>query len=345
VQPSPSFSELLTQCPVCAGTAFETVGATDRHGKPLQTALCDSCGMVFTNPRPNREELEAFYREAYRMAYKGAWRPSPRHLLRAGLVAMERLRMLQPFLSPGMRVHDLGSGGGELLYLLRQAGHEVSGTEPNEGYGCFARDELGLPVQIGGYEQAAVASGSQDLVTMFHVLEHLARPVEALRHVLSWVRPGGRLLVEVPNVLSASQWPRSRFHLAHLLNFSPSTLAMAGRRAGWIVLDQFNSDDGGNTACLFERPVSPASVVEGCIPGHAARVRQFLRCHTTLRHALSLAPYTRPLRKMRRRLEERRLLKTLGTEPRAMLDQLAAEARRETDQVAAATAGLLCQAG
>lgn len=322
-------SHHLKSCPLCQGETFQTVAEKDRDGQPLRTVLCGDCGLVFTNPRPSPQEVAAFYQDSYRVLYKQARRPSARHVYRAGQVALKRLGRLRPLLSEHSRVLDLGAGAGELLFLLRAAGHDISGIEPNLGYGDFAREDLGLPVQAGGYQDAQVDPASQDLVTAFHVVEHLEDPVDALRIMASWVRPGGRILIEVPNVLSACQWPSSRFHLAHLFNFSQATLAMTGRRAGLTVLEQHTSPDGGNVTCVFERPETAFEMPDGKIPGHASQVAAFLREHNTLRHALTLAPYTRPFAKLRRRASERAALKAAQHDARRLLEALVDEVRRQ----------------
>jgi len=315
-----------THCAVCLGQDFQPVSDHDRHGKPLSTVLCRGCGLVFTHPRPTPDEIRNFYRDSYRVVYKQAHQPSARHTYRAGRVALERLAYLRPLLHPGCRVLDLGAGGGELLYMLKGLGQEVSGIEPNEGYGQFASEVLGLPVQVGEYQTAVVEPGSQDVVTAFHVVEHLEEPVEAMKILAGWLKPGGRLFIEVPNLMSTCQWPASRFHLAHLYHFSPATLAMAGRRAGLVVLDGFTSEDQGNVMAVFERPETPATLPDGKIPGHAERAAALLERHTAWRHALTPGPYLRPFLKLKRRAAERRAL-AVTHDPRSLLDALLAEAK------------------
>ena len=134
---------VITHCEVCQGTHFTTLATTDRDGKALGTVICEGCGLVFTNPRPTPEAVKAYYKDAYRVEYKASLQPSPRHVYRAGQVAVERVGYLKPLLSPGCKVMDLGAGGGELLYMLRSQGYEAQGIEPNEGNGEFARTVLG----------------------------------------------------------------------------------------------------------------------------------------------------------------------------------------------------------
>lgn len=314
----------ITHCEVCGGTQFTTLATTDREGKVLGTVICEGCGLVFTNPRPTPEALKAYYKDDYRVEYKASLQPSPRHIYRAGQVAVERIGYLKPLLSPGCKVLDLGAGGGELLYLLRSQGYEAQGIEPNAGYGEFARTVLGLPVQLGGYQEAKVEPGSMDVVTAFHVVEHLEHPVEAMRVMKNWLKPGGQMLVEVPNVASTCQWPGSRFHYAHLYNFSPKTLPMAGRMAGLEVVRTFTSEDAGNVMCVYRRPEGEVVADSGSIPGHAEEVTALVRGHTALRHAFTAAPYVRPVERLKRRGREKKVLAQMQ-DARALLDAAAAQ--------------------
>ncbi|MGG7377668.1 methyltransferase domain-containing protein, partial [Escherichia coli] len=82
-------------------------------------------------------------------------------------------------------------------------------------------------------DRASVEPHSQSLITMFHMLEHVADPRRTLATIREWLLPGcGRLFVEVPNVLSTVQAPRHRFHYAHLYNYSAATLEAFGNAAG-----------------------------------------------------------------------------------------------------------------
>ena len=293
-------------CELCHGTQFTEVGSKDRAGKALRTVICNDCGLVFSNPRPNTEQIDVFYRESYRLSYKQAYQPKIKHTYRAGKVAQDRLSYLMPLLTPRCRVLDFGSGGGELVFILRELGYDACGIEPNRGYAEYSRDVLGIPVQVGGFTEVEVPPLSLDVVTLFHVAEHLEHPVNAMRAVSGWLREGGRFLVEVPNVESRCNWPSSRFHQAHLYNFNSETLAQAGRLAGLTVGKCFTSPDGGNVMCVFEK----SEVIEEAAPapliGNAERVASIIRGHNAFAHALTAHPYVRPWQKLCRQWQEQR---------------------------------------
>lgn len=307
-------------CDLCGASDADELCLTDRKGGYLRTVICRRCGLVYSDPRPDPTQVREYYEHCYRLDYKASYQPKPKHVYRAGKVAVERVRRLVPMLTRRCRVLDVGAGSGEFVYVLRAMGHDASGLEPNEGYARFAADILGLPVTRGFLQDARIEPASQDVVTMFHVVEHLESPSNALRHARQWLRPDGRLFVEVPNVEAVCQWPRSRFHRAHLYAFSPATLEMVGRKAGYSVLSRSVSADGGNITVVFQKETTPSAIV-GEIPGHYGRVCSIVRRHTALRHLLSPFPYTRPFRKIAIRLEEWRET-SKGRLPREFLDVL-----------------------
>lgn len=321
----------VEHCELCHSKNFTQVASKDRDGQPLRTVICNDCGLVFSDPRPSTEQLDDFYRESYRVAYKQAWQPRLKHTYRAGKVAQDRLRHLIPLLTPGSNMLDFGSGGGELVFILRELGHDARGIEPNRGYAEYSRDVLGIPVQIGGFAEAQVEPCSLDLVTLFHVAEHLEHPVEAFKQAAQWLRVGGQLYIEVPNVESRCIWPSSRFHQAHLYNFNAATLAQAGRRAGLRVVKTFTSEDGGNVTAIFEKPALPDDAAPAALPGNAEQISRILNGHTALVHTFTAHPYLRPLRKLRRQREERQAVARFK-DGKTLLQHLAREMQHPPHQ-------------
>jgi SAM-dependent methyltransferase len=137
-------------------------------------------------------------------------------------------------------VLDVGCGRGFLLDAFRRRGWEVQGTELDERSAAHARDVLRIPVEIGPVERWPWPDGSFDAVTIWHVLEHLADPVAMLERLRSLLRPGGVLMVGVPDFgspearLAREGW----FHLdvpRHLAHISGAWLEEAVHAAGFDV--------------------------------------------------------------------------------------------------------------
>jgi SAM-dependent methyltransferase len=129
------------------------------------------------------------------------------------------------------RALELGSGTGWMLRALRERGWLAIGSERTVTAAAAARDAAGVPMFVGDLS-AIRDQPLLDLVIMFHVLEHLADPQAALAAVARRVKPGGTLILGIPNIAS---W-QARFagpswmHLEvprHLSHFSPSAIERA----------------------------------------------------------------------------------------------------------------------
>ena len=304
-----------TACNLCGARDYDVVGRADREGKPLRTVMCRACGLVWSNPRPSSADMDAYYATEYRADYTGTRTPPLRKIVRGMLGALDRRRALRPLLGDhqSRTVVDVGCGAGEFVYLLRREGIDASGIEPGREYADFARQVLRIPIQTATVETAIVAPGSQDVVTMFHALEHVPDPKAVLATVRGWLKKGAMAVVEVPNVESTVQAPAHRFHYAHLHHFSGATLGALGEAAGLRVVRTYYSADGGNVTCVFRRQTDQPHPPTPALAAPAARLRSILASHTPVRHYLSPTPYRRALGRLRRRWQEDRLLRRLKT--------------------------------
>jgi 2-polyprenyl-3-methyl-5-hydroxy-6-metoxy-1,4-benzoquinol methylase len=123
---------------------------------------------------------------------------------------------------------DVGSGTGEVLMAARERGWRTQGVEPERTAARMAR-ERGLDVIVATLEECALPERSFDVISAFHVLEHIPDSREFLRTLARWARPGGYIAIEVPN-FSAIQRRRFRERWSglrpreHLVHFTRDTL-------------------------------------------------------------------------------------------------------------------------
>ena len=290
-------------CRLCEGTECQVLATRGRGMTPLTTVICRGCGLVSHHPLPDPAEVAAFYATRYRIAYKGGWEPRKKHALRAQRGAIARAARLAPHLPPGGRVLDVGASSGEFTYVMQRLGFAARGVEPNRGYADFARRTYGVAVADGGMEAAAIPPASLDLVTLNHVLEHLADPWDALARIGRWLAPGGLLFLEVPNLAGVRKQAANTFHAAHIWNFTPETLALLAWQCGFAPLIPA---EAAGTSVVFRRrrlgDVAPA----GTGPALAERMaRQVAEEGSTLAYLLSGAPLTRRIARLRRNIDER----------------------------------------
>lgn len=292
-------------CNLCGGTEVSILSTRSRSRNPLRTVICQACGLVWSDPRPH--DARQFYEAEYRLAYKNTYSPKPKHVVRAGKVALSRFGKIAQLLSSQKTVLDVGTGGGEFAYLLQSLGHVVNGIEPNRGYADHSIQQYGLTVRVGFVQDATFDPASFDIVTIWHVLEHTEDPGFILARLRSWLKPDGVLVVEVPNVEATCQAPRNTFHEAHLYNFNVVSLRRLAKKQGLYETSHLISQDGGNITMFFTR-AEPLITDQFCavIPGNCEWISRIVRQHTFLRHHLSPSPYVRVWQRLCRSLEERR---------------------------------------
>ncbi len=195
---------------------------TDRNFRVVE---CGACRLLRLDPRPSPAELRSYYPENY-------WF-EPDRSAAGRLEELYRRTVLRDhlnFVSRALRdagegrVLDFGCGGGLFLGMLRERGASVLGMDFSIPALRVAWRTQDVPSVCGTLVKPPLASASCAAVTMFHVLEHLEHPAEYLNAARDLLRPGGRLIVQVPNaacwqfLLLGENWsgldvPR------HLLNF------------------------------------------------------------------------------------------------------------------------------
>lgn len=279
-----------TVCPLCRNNKTKIIFVgRDRLCKrdgEFSVVCCESCGMIFTNPRPTRETMGYFYPEDYD-PYQALFLPNVK-IYNAGKTLFEMIKnelkywvlknyfnyqKLEPvcgfaalnvlpmwgkrlirglsysnfrknyYRIPAWKENgkalDLGCGNGAYLLLLKKMGWDVVGVDINDNTSQEVK-EAKIPVLTGGLEELKLEENSFDLITLWHVLEHLHDPLKTLKVVCRLLKDDGILFVEVPNSASVlsrlfkSNWfawelPR------HLCHFSPTSLSRMLNQAGFEI--------------------------------------------------------------------------------------------------------------
>ena len=145
-----------------------------------------------------------------------------------------RMRQLRGL--PIGRLLDVGSGRGRFLGAAKAVGWAVVGIELEPGMAEATSRRFGVEVVVGDAISPSVR-GSFDVITMWHVLEHLPDPRAALDRAAGLLRPGGTLIVSVPNndSLQARLGGDAWLHLdipRHIYHFNPGSLSRLVEHAG-----------------------------------------------------------------------------------------------------------------
>lgn len=280
--------EVGQECVLCDAVQTQAVSFRDRHGRDLVTVLCAGCGVLRNDPVPDEAELQRFYSQDYRRDYKGATEPRLRQVWRNfGRLNRHFAEFADVYAQRGSWL-DLGAGSGEFGYLARGIGIEITAVEPNEGYAGYCRERLGLVVTTGRLEDCDFAPACFDAIRLSHVLEHMRDPVASLRRLAGWLKPGGLLYIEVPDIESdaRNKLQGRLFHYGHIYNYNPVTLRVAALRAGLVEAEATRERSAGRCGAFFTpAPVSgPAlAICADALAENALRMKETFAAHAARR--------------------------------------------------------------
>lgn len=254
----------MSFCPVCSSPRTELFSpAFDRLlGRPQvswEVWQCRDCHHGWTQPPLAEEEIASYYPDDYlgdaqralqeflagRLQRSRSWRKET-----------EKVRELERLLSGGC-ILDVGCADGKFLWALNPASWRRTGVEFSKPVVELVQSRMpDLELLCGDIYHPALQTGSFDAVTFWHVLEHLPRPRDVLMRVRDLLRPGGWVLVSLPNLDSLQARLFRRYWYAfddvprHLHHFSPQSLDILLHEAGFSVLDHRFFSRTVNFHCL-----------------------------------------------------------------------------------------------
>ena len=215
------------RCVLCGGEAVRTLTVNTSIG--VNIVQCKACAFVQTEPVSHRG-LGHYYATYYRGT------PTPDRIaggrVRSRLQAQAQVAFLEEIL--GRRRYgatlDYGTADGELPALLRTVSDAVHATEEDPRYLAVLEKEPWLTLVSEDVLRAGRLAGALDLVTLSHVLEHLPDPGEYLQLFAALLKPGGHLLIDVPNETELLK--RGFQAMGHLHYFTAESLRRLIERDG-----------------------------------------------------------------------------------------------------------------
>ena len=228
-------AQSVPPCPVCACESARARFAL--AGERSCLVVCEGCGTGRVHPQPDASTLRGFYPDEYYGEPGTKFRGPIERLVR--LVGARHIGFLSRSLPPGGRVLDVGCGRGVILGALADRGFEVHGVEQSAeaARGADPRAKIRIAQRLA---DAGFEADHFDEIVIWHVLEHLADPRSTLLEAHRILRPGGRLIVAVPNFSSAqARWSGAAwFHLdlpRHLFHFPVLALRELVRSCGFEI--------------------------------------------------------------------------------------------------------------
>jgi 2-polyprenyl-3-methyl-5-hydroxy-6-metoxy-1,4-benzoquinol methylase len=264
-------------CDLCGGEMFEIVYPSsipdpDDHPEQyyassrikaghLRVVRCKSCDLIMTNPRDDYATLVETYSNLRDVSYH-AEDQNRRLTARAHLKAVEK------YYPDKGALLDVGCATGAFVGAAHDAGWQVVGFDPSAWAIEQARKNYpNLTFMQGMLEELDLPPASFDAITLWDVLEHVRSPTETLTRLRQWLKPTGRLFLNIPNADSlTAKLMGSRWVLLlreHLWYFTPETIGKMLEKCGYQMvgthMNRVNFSVG--TICTriaqYQTPVKP----------------------------------------------------------------------------------------
>jgi SAM-dependent methyltransferase len=211
----------VSTCPEC-GSPVELLDYGKGGGKTAKGARiyfvsgCRGCGLIFTNPPPSADELQAIYAEG------GHWRSRDEQRTQAQIaIKRERSlayveRILDEAARAGMQqphIFDFGCGFGEILDSVKAKGWRTTGLDPATTH--IVRDHEMI--------SEVPTTASFDVIVAKHVIEHLGKPISMLRQLRAALKPGGFMLLGQPCLDNVHETGKRKYCINNSHHFTAYT--------------------------------------------------------------------------------------------------------------------------
>lgn len=234
--------EKLKSCPVCDFTEFTNHIICEDHlisKESFVIVKCNNCGFLFTNPRPSIQNIAKFYDSSEYISHSNTNKGIKTMLYNLVRIRMtkKKLKLIDRY-SDKKNILDYGCGTGYFLNKAKKDGWLVKGYEPNEN----------ALNKIPSYIKPDIISSHSELedfkkfnvITLWHVLEHIHHLNETFELLKSKVKKKGFVFIAVPNHKS---WDANYYKKywagydlpRHLYHFNPETMNKFARKHDMII--------------------------------------------------------------------------------------------------------------
>ncbi len=236
----------VSECPVCGETSFSPFLICTDHfvsGEKFTIKECDACGFKITENVEDEENIGRYYQSEEYISHSNTSKGvvnAMYHRVRNYMLKQKRLLAEQAAGMQQGHILDVGTGTGFFLNEMKQNGWQVTGTEKSPDARNFARSEFNLDI-LETEQLFQLKDNSFDVITLWHVLEHIHRLKENMLAFQRLLKKEGKLIIAVPNhesydakhyreMWAAYDVPR------HIWHFAPKQMKQFGEKYGFSLI-------------------------------------------------------------------------------------------------------------
>ena len=230
----------ITLCPICNSDKKKQIITCNDYlvsNKKFSVCECENCGFKFTSPRPKEEVLWKYYEsedyishsETKKGIVNSLYILARKHTLRWKVNLVKTLTNKRGIL-------DIGCGSGSFLNACKERKFNATGMEPSDFARTRAKKEYGL--DILPIEEIYSSKEKTDIITMWHVLEHVSDLNGYFERFEQMLNDEGVLIIALPNCNSYDAKHYKEFWAAydvprHLWHFNKKSVKELGEKHGF----------------------------------------------------------------------------------------------------------------
>lgn len=233
----------VQQCPVCDGKAFSPfLSCTDFFvsGEKFQIKQCNSCGFKITWNIEDEDNIGSYYQSENYISHSNTSKGVVNkvyHSVRNYMLGRKRRLVEKATTLKTGQILDVGTGTGFFLNEMKVNGWQVTGTEKSSDARDFAKKEFNLE-NLPSEKLFTLKDKSFDVITLWHVLEHIHLLNENMAMFARLLKNDGKLIIAVPNHESSDAKHYKQFWAAydvprHIWHFSPKQMKQLGEKHGF----------------------------------------------------------------------------------------------------------------
>ncbi len=193
--------ERLSKCPLCKSGHFLNHREIVDYAVSKEAFIlckCANCQLLFTNPRPQEEEIGPYYNFPEYFSHEDKAKSLTQWIYQKvrNYSISKKVNFIRSLKKKGALL-DYGCGTGEFLVAAKKRGWKVNGIEPSEKAKSLAKLKLGN--KIKGSIDNLKKETSFDVITLYHVLEHIHDLRQTVKKILNHLQSDGYLIIAVPN--------------------------------------------------------------------------------------------------------------------------------------------------
>jgi len=235
----------INKCPVTATDLQEFITCKDylQSQESFSIKANQDKSILITSPRPKDEDLGGYYDSPEYISHTDSSKSlfDQVYKIIRGYALKSKLNLINTF-DGNKQLLDYGCGTGDFLETAKKGGWNIQGIEPSDSARSIAEEKLSIAISLPS-DLFKMQDNSYDVISLWHVLEHVPNLMEVSHQLSKLLKPGGHLILALPNFKSADakkfkeKW--AAFDVPrHLWHFSPSGIKHLSKKIGLVLKDQ-----------------------------------------------------------------------------------------------------------